>query len=143
MKHSQIAAAYATYFEKIAPDNLDELASFLTDDVVFIDPFNELHGKEKMVSIFSYMFESMNEPQFKVLDLAYSEQACYLKWRMTGQVKSAPKMPFDILGMSEVHFNEEGLITRHHDHWDASGQLLSKLPYIGWITRKISSLFAH
>lgn len=143
MKHQKIAAAYGAYFEKIAPDNLDELASFLADDVVFIDPFNKLHGRQKMVGVFSYMFESMNQPQFTLHDIAYSETACYLKWRMTGQVKAAPKMPFDIFGMSEIHFNEDGLVTLHHDHWDASGQLLAKLPYIGWITARIAKLFAH
>ena len=143
MKHKKIAAAYGAYFETISPDNLDKLASFLAEDVIFIDPFNELHGKQMMVSIFAYMFESMSDPHFQVLDIAYSSEACYLKWRMTGQVKAAPKMPFDILGMSEVHFNEEGLIIRHHDHWDASGQLLSKLPFIGWIVARIAKLFAH
>ena len=143
MKHQKIAAAYGAYFEKIAPNNLDELASFLADDVVFIDPFNKLHGRQKMVSVFSYMFESMNQPQFTLHDIAYSETACYLKWRMTGIVKAAPKMPFDLIGMSEVEFNEAGKVVLHHDHWDSASQLLSHIPYVGWIVRRICRLFAH
>ena len=137
------AKIYADYFERIAPDTLDALGDLLADDVVFVDPFNRIEGRASMVGIFAYMFETMNNPKFEVLDLALSEDRAYLKWRMTGIVKAAPKMPFDITGMSEVVFNDAGKVTLHHDHWDSASQLLSHLPYIGWVTRRISALFAH
>ena len=143
MPSNDTATNYAYYFESIAPDNLDKLAEMLADDVVFIDPFNRLTGRHMMVSVFTDMFKTMTDPKFKVLDVAYSQTACYMKWRMTGIVKSAPNMPFDITGMSEVHFNDDGKVVLHHDHWDSASQLLSFLPYIGWITRRIMRLFAH
>ena len=74
---------YAFYFERIAPDNLDKLADMLADDVVFIDQFNRLRGRKSMVSVFSYMFETMDESKFEVLDVALSQTACFMKWRMT------------------------------------------------------------
>jgi hypothetical protein len=43
--------------------------------------------------------------------------------------------------MSEVHFDANGAISQHIDHWDSASQLLSDLPYIGWITRRILRLF--
>jgi hypothetical protein len=43
--------------------------------------------------------------------------------------------------MSEIHFNDDGLVTKHIDHWDSASQLLQTLPYIGWITRRILRLF--
>ena len=137
------AKAYADYFERIAPDTLDELGVLLADDVVFIDPFNRIEGREAMVGVFAYMFETMTNPRFEVLDVALSSSGAYLKWRMTGKVKSAPNMPFDILGMSEVVFDDAGKVILHHDHWDSASQLLSHLPYIGWVTRRISALFKH
>ena len=39
----------------------------LDDDVVFIDPFNKLHGKDVMVSVFEKMFDTMTDPQFDIL----------------------------------------------------------------------------
>ena len=135
--------AYAGYFEAIAPDTLDDLAEMLADDVVFIDPFNRLEGRDAMVGVFGYMFETMREPRFEVLDVATSADRGYLKWRMTGIVNAAPKMPFDITGMSEVVFDEAGKVILHHDHWDSASQLLSHLPYIGWVTRRIARLFKH
>ena len=137
------AEAYARYFEAIAPDTLDDLAQMLAQNVVFIDPFNRLEGRDKMVGVFAYMFETMRDPSFEVLDVASSADRAYLKWRMTGTVKAAPKMPFDITGMSEVVFDEAGKVILHHDHWDSASQLLSHLPYIGWVTRRISALFQH
>ena len=137
------AEAYARYFEAIAPDTLDDLAQMLAQDVVFIDPFNRLEGRDQMVGVFAYMFETMTAPRFEVLDVATSADRAYLKWRMTGSVNAAPKMPFDITGMSEVVFDETGKVMLHHDHWDSASQLLVHLPYIGWITKRISGLFQH
>jgi len=137
------ANAYARYFEAIAPDTLNDLAEMLADDVVFIDPFNRLEGRDAMVGVFVYMFETMRLPRFEVLDVATSADRAYLKWRMTGTVNAAPKMPFDITGMSEVVFDEAGKVILHHDHWDSASQLLAHLPYIGWVTRRIANLFRH
>lgn len=137
------AEKYADYYARISPDTLGELSEMLDNNVVFIDPFNKLHGKDVMVSVFEKMFDTMTDPQFEILDIAYSDDRAYLKWRMTGIVKAAPKMPFDLIGMSEVEFNEAGKVVLHHDHWDSASQLLSHIPYVGWIVRRICRLFAH
>ncbi|MGC6517114.1 MAG: nuclear transport factor 2 family protein [Candidatus Puniceispirillaceae bacterium] len=143
MTITKLAAKYADYFSRIAPDTLDELEAMLSDDVIFIDPFNKLEGKQAFVSVFAHMFEVMTNPHFEILDVALSQERAYLKWRMTGTVNAAPKMPFDIIGMSEIEFDSNGLVRLHHDHWDSASQLLSHLPYIGWVTGRISRLFAH
>ena len=143
MSLAKNAQSYAAYFEVIAPDTLDELAALLADDVVFIDPFNRLEGKEAMIGVFAIMFETMQKPKFDVLDIALSDKAAFLKWRMTGTVNAAPTMPFDIVGMSEIVFDDNGKVILHHDHWDSASQLLAHLPYIGWVTRRIQKLFVH
>ena len=143
MSMKRYAKKYADYYARISPETLNELSAMLEADVVFIDPFNKLHGRDVMVSVFEKMFETMTNPQFEILDIAYSEQRAYLKWRMTGVVKAAPKMPFDLIGMSEVEFNSSGRVVLHHDHWDSASQLLSFIPYVGWIVRRICRLFSH
>ena len=143
MSITKLAEQYAAYFARIAPDTLDELEAMLSDDVVFIDPFNRLEGKQAFVSVFGHMFEAMTNPHFEILDVALSQERAYLKWRMTGTVNAAPKVPFDIIGMSEIEFDHNGLVICHHDHWDSASQLLSHLPYIGWVCARISRLFAH
>ena len=134
--------AYAEFFEKMTPETLGSMKQFLADDVIFTDPFNTLHGPDAIVSIFTHMYAVMKNPRFDVLDVAVSEKAGFIKWRMTGELQSRFSFQLDLTGMSEVHFNDAGLVTAHFDHWDSAHQLLAKLPIIGLLVRRLLMLFA-
>ena len=45
--------------------------------------------------------------------------------------------------MSRIRFDRDGRVALHHDHWDATGQLLSRLPMlawpIGWLRRRLAA----
>ena len=88
------------------------------------------------------MFAVMDRPAFAILDVAASEQAGYIKWEMTGFLKSYPSFEVKLVGMSELVFDEAGLLLAHHDHWDSSHQLLQRIPVGGWFVRKLLGLFA-
>ena len=139
LSHTQ---AYARFFEKMTPETLGSMKQFLADDVVFTDPFNTLHGPDAFVAIFTHMYAVMKNPRFDILDVAVSEKAGFIKWRMTGELRSRPSFQLDLTGMSEVHFNNAGLVTAHFDHWDSAHQLLAKLPVIGLLVRRLLTLFA-
>ena len=139
LSHTQ---AYARFFEKMTPETLGRMKQFLADDVVFADPFNTLHGPDALVAIFTHMYAVMKNPRFDILDVAVSEKAGYIRWRMTGELRSRPSFQLDLTGMSEVQFNDAGLVTAHFDHWDSAHQLLAKLPVIGWLVRRLLTLFA-
>ena len=133
---------YARFFEKMTPETLGSMKRFLADDVVFKDPFNTLHGPDAFVAVFTHMYAVMKNPRFDILDVAVSEKAGFIKWRMTGELRSRPSFQLDLTGMSEVQFNDAGLVSAHFDHWDCAHQLLAKLPVIGWLVRRLISLFA-
>ena len=139
LSHTQ---AYARFFEEMTPETLGSIRRFLAHDVVFTDPFNTLHGPDAFVAIFTHMYAVMKNPRFDILDVAVSEKAGFIKWRMTGELQSHPSFQLDLTGMSEVQFNDSGLVTAHIDHWDSAHQLLSKLPVIGWLVRRLLTLFA-
>ncbi len=71
------------------------------------------------------MFEVMTAPKFTILDVATSQKAGYIKWQMTGSLKSRPSIFSDLVGMSELVFDADGDLILHHDHWDSAHQLLS------------------
>ena len=142
MTKLSLTQAYARFFEKMTPDTLPSMKQFLADDVVFTDPFNTLHGPDTFVAIFKHMYVVIKNPRFDILDVAVSEKAGFIKWRMTGELRSRPSFQLDLTGMSEVHFNNAGLVTAHFDHWDSANQLLAKLPVIGWLVRRLIALFA-
>ena len=134
--------AYARFFEKMTPETVCSMRRFLAHDVVFTDPFNTLHGPDAFVAIFTHMYAVMKNPRFDILDVAVSEKAGFIKWRMSGELLSRPSFQLDLKGISEVQFNDAGLVTAHLDHWDSAHQLLAKLPIIGWLVRRLLTLFA-
>jgi steroid delta-isomerase len=132
---------YRKAFEGLTPDTLDDLTHLVAENVVFSDPFNHVTGRDQFRRIFAHMFATCDDPRFIVTDLAIGEKAGYLRWQMTGRFKGKRGKAFSLTGMSEIHMDAKGLISQHIDHWDSASQLLSNLPYIGWITRRILKLF--
>lgn len=143
MNDTQIQAleTYANIFGNLTEPDLPDLKALLHENVVFTDPFNWLTGPDSFIRVFEHMFDTMDEPKFDILDICWSQNAGYIKWHMTGRVKSARTMPINITGMSEISLDDQGLVLAHHDHWDSGGQLLIHIPYVGWIVRRIMKLF--
>lgn len=135
--------AWAEAFVAPMPDGLDRLLNLATDDVRFADPFNDVRGKAALAAILNDMVENTLDPTFEVLDVAASDKAGYIRWRFDFKMKRRPKgPPWRFEGMSEIQFDENGLVSAHLDHWDSGPQLLAKLPGIGWINRRILKALA-
>ena len=145
MTPPDIITRYADAFAGLTPDNMDKLMETVSADVRFVDPFNDVMGRDGFRAIFEHMFETCEEPRFHILDIARStdqvEQHAYLRWRMSGRVKSWPHTDLGLEGMSEVHVDKDGLVCLHLDHWDCASQLLARLPVIGTIIRPVLKLF--
>ncbi|MBL6775519.1 MAG: nuclear transport factor 2 family protein, partial [Candidatus Puniceispirillum sp.] len=122
-------------------DNVETLYELVAEDVFFADPFNVIHGKAGFRRVFDHMYETCIEPRFTVSDVAHSKTASYLRWQMTGKLKSWPYSKLLFEGMTEVHVDSDGKICKHIDHWDSASQLLQFLPFIGAIVRPILALF--
>lgn len=135
------ATRYSKTFAELEPERLDHLLDLVDDEIVFSDPFNTVRGKAAFRQIFSHMFDSCQEPRFTVSDIAYGDKAVYLRWRMTGQLRSWPRCALNLEGMSEIHLNANGLVTAHIDHWDSASQLLGRLPVIRLIIGSMLKLF--
>lgn len=134
MTPQQAAAAYIAFYETLTPRSLDRLTQLCTAEVRFRDPFNEVTGVAAYRAVLEKMFEDLVEPRFIVQDQACSGQVCYLRWTFT--FRMSPKgAPWVIEGMSEVHFDAEGRVTDHLDHWDSGAQFYARLPVVGWLIR--------
>ena len=139
----QITHDYAEYFAHLCPDNLEKLGEMLADDIVFTDPFNQITGRDDFLSVFRHMFKIMDNPRFLIGDIAASDKAGYIRWQMTGQLKSRPAFCIALEGMSEIHIDQAGLINVHLDHWDSASQLLRYIPLAGFFIRRLLRLFRH
>ena len=140
-KKTHSVKAYVRAFTALTPDNVERLYDLVADDIFFTDPFNVIHGKDGFRRIFDHMFETCDDPRFIVSDVAHSDTASYLRWQMTGKLKSWPYTNLLFDGISEVHVDQQGKISQHIDHWDSASQLIRHLPVIGLIIRPILKLF--
>lgn len=128
---------YAKFFEQLSPDSLNQLASVMTEDIRFVDPFNEVIGLKQVEKILRKMFNSLNNPTFTVTHAAMAsnlEPRGLLRWELNSVRKG---LPYIIVGMSEVCFAGDGRVKSHVDHWDAAKQFYEHLPIVGWLLRMI------
>jgi steroid delta-isomerase len=130
---------YARFFEQLSADNITQLTTVMTEDIHFIDPFNDVKGLKQVEKVFSHMFESLDNPQFRVSHMAMSDndQAMgFLRWELNSTLRGRP---YQIIGMSEVCLAADGRVSLHIDHWDAARQFYERLPLVGGLLRAIRS----
>jgi steroid delta-isomerase len=130
---------YIDFFEQLSRAKLGELSSVMTDDVRFVDPFNDVTGLAQVQRVFEHMFRHLDAPKFIVTYSAMAndqERIGLLRWQLDAVTKRNHE-PLSIVGMSEVHFADDGRICEHVDHWDAGQQFYERLPLVGWLLRRI------
>ncbi len=135
------AQAYGAFFGSLSLESLSGLRTLCHPDVIFKDPFNETQGVEAFIKVMAHGLSDLHEPRFHITDVAVGGEACYLRWVMTFR-RSPRGAPWELAGVSEVHFDGNGKVTRHIDHWDAAGQLYERLPMLGtlisWVRRRLT-----
>lgn len=134
-------ARYAAFWEAVSPADLGRLAEVFTEDVHFVDPFNDVTGLDRLRLVFEEMFENMVEPKFTVTGQAVGEDACFLRWRFTFRLRENGKER-QIVGISEVRIAPDGRVAEHIDHWDAARQAYEEIPVLGAILRMLRRRFS-
>ena len=125
---------YASVLQQLSPDSLNSLAACLADDVRFIDPFNDLYGRDNFIAVMAEMYEKLDGVRFEVLEQQSSGRSGYLFWRFHCLSRLTGK--FSTEGCSRIKFDDQGLVKLHHDLWDASG-LMQQFPVLGRVIRSI------
>lgn len=130
MTTQQVAAAYKQYLESLSLESLSELGNYVTPDVHFADPFNDVHGVGAMRHIFDGMFKSISNIEFKVDCIGVDRSTALMAWTFSGELGGRS---FMLNGMSQISFDASGRVTAHIDHWDSATQFYLRLPVIGWL----------
>ena len=128
---------YIRLFEELSMEQLEGIEDFVSVDIKFKDPFNELSGLDAFRRLLVKTLNEVKGLKFEVTHRAWTEDILFLRWSFQGEVRGLNY--WKVEGMSEINFDERGLVCRHVDHWDAAGQFYEKLPLIGTIIRIIRS----
>ena len=115
------------WYEKLKEESLDEMDFFYDENVFFKDPFNEIEGRDKLMKIFAHMFETLEKPQFVILDTIENSRSAFLTWDFFLRIKGRG---LKIHGSSHLKFNKENRIVYHRDYWDVGEEILLNVPFI-------------
>ena len=115
------------WYEKLKVGSLDEMDFFYDVNVFFKDPFNEIEGRDKLMKIFAHMFETLEKPQFVILDTIENSRSAFLTWDFFLRIKGRA---YKIHGSSHLKFNKENRIVYHRDYWDVGEEILLNVPFI-------------
>ncbi len=127
---------YADYLQSLTPSGLDALDDAVTDDVRFIDPFNDVTGRGAMRQVLADMYEALGDVRFEVEHAYGDADGGMLHWQFISTFRGKP---WRFHGSSVVRFAEDGRVCYHRDDWDAGGNFYERLPVLGWVLRKIRS----
>ena len=130
-------------FESLAPQDLapqGRLAQAYQPQARFKDPFNEVQGLDAINAIFGHMFETLEAPQFTVIEIVAAADDAFLTWDFSFRSRRAGTAAMHIHGASHLRFGDDGRVSSHRDYWDAAEELYEKLPLIGvlmrWLKRR-------
>lgn len=134
------ADTYRRYLETLTPESLAQISQFVTPDVHFVDPFNDVRGIDMLRRVFQDMFDSVQDVEFNIENLCQDGPVSLLFWRFSGTLRGRA---FALEGMSKIRFAEDGRVCEHFDYWDSATQFYMRLPVIGsllsFVRRRIST----
>ena len=126
------------YFERLSPDNLDELDTHYAERAWFKDPFHEVTGVVAIRAILRHTFAKLPGARFRVTQrFPGAEQQAVILWEMDF-VMPITRRPTTISGATHLVFDADGKVTRHRDYWDAAEELYARLPLLKWLMRGLA-----
>ncbi len=130
------ADAYVAFLQSLTPARLPELSTYLAPQARFVDPFNDVTGREAVLRVFAKIFEDLTAVDFTARDLTCGDEVCFFAWSLRGCLrKSDRQIIFE--GVTELRLDADGKIALHVDHWDAAGQLYAKFPILGLVLKRL------
>ena len=140
---THVLNTYKDLFENLNPSEMQQAFRQTYDkNIYFKDPFNEVRGLADVTRIFTHMFETLQEPSFRIHAMAGEDKTGYLEWRF--YFKRKPNGPtLQINGISKILINDQSKVIVHIDYWDAGEYVFRKVPIIGalnnWIAHKLKA----
>ena len=134
---------YALFFENITKETpIKEYEKVFDINAKFKDPFNDVIGLDKIYDIFQDMYEKLDNPRFKVIEIIEQGDISYLRWIFEFNFKNDSFLN-SFEGVSRVEFNENQKVISHIDYWDSAENLYEKIPilsfFIKLVKKKIKS----
>jgi steroid delta-isomerase len=126
-------ATYIDALETLSVQSMDDFLALCAPVIEFRDPFNHTFNRDDFRRVLIHMLKQVDGLQFNVSQHWHNGPAFVIQWRFSGKSRFIGAL--DIPGLSEVEFDDDGMVRRHIDYWDANEHITCKLPVIGPLVR--------
>ena len=127
---NKVIKNYLSIFENLNLSNLTKFEDVLDNNVIFIDPFNQIKGTKNFISLFERNLKTIDNPKFIIINVTTFKEIYFVKWKMEFFAFGKNQ---NIVGLSEIKINQFGLISYHKDYWDSFSEFYIKIPIFGFI----------
>ena len=126
---SRAASRYIGALETFSACSLDDFLTLCAPGIEFRDPFNHTFNRDDFRRVLVHMLKQVHDLRFNVSQHWHNGRTLVIQWRFSGTARFIGLL--DIPGLSEIEFDDDGLVRRHIDYWDANEHITCKLPVIG------------
>lgn len=123
-------------YANLNKNNIDSIAQVYEPHVVFVDPFHEIHGLDKLKSYFTNMYQNIETCEFGIEDVFSNGKSASLYWTMKiSHRKLNSGKPVTVPGNTLIRFQDK--VTFHQDYFDAGDLIYENIPLLGSIIKRI------
>ena len=143
--HFEASKAYIALYENLDPRQIENCDKFVAADIVFVDPFNDIHGIVAFKAMLKHSLTALKNPRFTVTNQAWDGDTLFVRWDFSAGLPLIGAWAFT--GMSAVTFDDNHKVKNHIDYWDSGQYFYGLLPLIGplirWIRKYASMSKSH
>ena len=135
MKLDELVDWYST----LTPETIPRISEIYHEDARFRDPFNDVYGYQAIAIVFEHMFETTENPAFKIMSTQKDGNIAWVSWTFNFLLRGKA---LSIEGVTRLDFGPDGRVVIHRDYWDAM-DLFIHFPLVGALLRYLKRRISY
>ncbi|WP_105188996.1 nuclear transport factor 2 family protein [Pseudoalteromonas sp. T1lg48] len=134
---SKRIADFIAMYQRLDKDNLALLDEIYHQDIHFIDPLHEVHGRDQLHLYFANLYANIKDCSFTIIESFECEDRAFLYWTMAfchPRINGGREVLVN--GHSLLRF-VDGQVIMHRDYFDVGQLLYRNLPVLGGLIKFI------
>lgn len=135
---------FLAFYNDLSSQNMHKLQHFYHADVTFIDPVQQIQGREALTEYFDHMYARLQHCEFTPVQQMEQDDQGFISWQMQFSHPAIGNGKTILVhGCSVLRWHDEGQIIYHRDYYDLHDMVFRHVPVIGWLTAKVRQRMAN
>lgn len=127
--------ALIDWYSTLTPETISDIRGIYHERAHFRDPFNEVRGHQAIAAIFEHMFNTTENPVFRVTSKQKEGATAWVSWTFSFGLRGKA---LSVEGVSRLDFGDDGRVIDHRDYWDTT-DLFIEIPLLGALLHHLKS----